>query len=145
MTGNNLSFGSKSNDLNKRNYILFFIMCCYALVLGHNLIPHVHHSHDHCHQHEEGKSLLDKLLENHEHSNDLGHEQVDAYTLSDNDISLNLWTTPAIIPVSLGDLWTCSTTYLVTPFAKHIYYTDTFAHDTEQQGPPPALRAPPAV
>ncbi|MCP4441761.1 MAG: hypothetical protein GY810_22875 [Aureispira sp.] len=66
-----------------------FLATLYILILGHNILPHTHHSQEahHHHDHHES-SLLDNLLGHHEHSSDFGDDLVDIFYLSDNDYIL---------------------------------------------------------
>lgn len=70
-----------------RTILTLCLAFLYFLILGHNLLPHTHHSNEDNHEHHQS-SLLDNLLDHHEHSSDFGDDLVDIFCLSDDDTNL---------------------------------------------------------
>lgn len=129
-----------------RTILTIFLAFLYFLILGHNLLPHTHHSQADHYQHEHSEqSLLDNLLDHHEHSSDFGDDLVDVFCPSDSDNSLLLTEQIIFIPslvahyCTYGNSPTASSLILEKPiyFQEHtipIKSADSHAHTL--RGPP---------
>lgn len=128
----------------KNNAAIFFISLAYAILLGHNIIPHHHHDsaqeiaehHNSNHNHEEESNVLSHMLSHFIHSAD-GFTYPVNHNIS-NTFSKQQLSFVAVLPDNFTLDEFLIPSFRFKPTAEHLFCISPHSH-------PSGLRAPPAT